>query len=461
MKPIDARALATLIDLGRRAREARSEAELGFLLVNETLQLIEYRQAALWYEVGGVRALSGLLKPELNAPYTQWLTSLCKAQAKLPGEKIRPLTAQSVQGIGAEQWAEWWPPHAVWLAIAPGPEEADSRPSQRRIPAAVLLARDTPFAPAELELLREWIDAWKHALIALRARRRRGLLGWARRDTAGALPTRRSAWFRPGWFALIGAVVIGALPIRLSVLAQGELVPSHPAVVRAPLDGVIDSFSIEPNQEVRAGQTLFRFDEVLIRSRLDVAQQSLSTASAEYRQTVQQAVSDARYRAQLAALAGRIEERRAEVDYLTDQLKRAQVLAPRDGIALFDDPLQWIGKPVTVGERVLRIAAANEVEVEAWLPIADAIPLQARTSLQLFLNAQPLQPISATLRYMAHEAVQRPDGSYAYRVRATLDSPTAHRIGLKGTARLEGETVPLVYWVFRRPIASLRTTLGL
>jgi hypothetical protein len=80
--------------------------------------------------------------------------------------------------------------------------------------------------------------------------------------------------------------------------------------------------------------------------------------------------------------------------------------------------------------------------------------------VQLFLNAQPLQPVSATLRFMAHEAVQRADGSFAYRVRATLDRETEHRVGLKGTARLQGDPVPLAYWILRRPIASLRTTIG-
>jgi hypothetical protein len=61
---------------------------------------------------------------------------------------------------------------------------------------------------------------------------------------------------------------------------------------------------------------------------------------------------------------------------------------------------------------------------------------------------------------MAHEAVQRPDGSHAYRLRASLTAPAGHRVGLKGTARLEGERVPLAYWVLRRPIATARAWIG-
>lgn len=78
----------------------------------------------------------------------------------------------------------------------------------------------------------------------------------------------------------------------------------------------------------------------------------------------------------------------------------------------------------------------------------------------MYLSASPLAPVTAHLRYMAHDAVQRPDGSFAYRVRATLDAGTAHRVGLKGTAKLHGSWVPFVYWMMRRPWATARAYLG-
>jgi hypothetical protein len=69
--------------------------------------------------------------------------------------------------------------------------------------------------------------------------------------------------------------------------------------------------------------------------------------------------------------------------------------------------------------------------------------------------------LNADLRYVGHEAIERPDGNYAYRVRATLHRLDERaRIGLKGTAKLEGGRVPLIYWVMRRPLASLRAWLG-
>lgn len=235
---------------------------------------------------------------------------------------------------------------------------------------------------------------------------------------------------------------------------------SQPLVIRAPLDGVIDVFHVQPNQQVQVEQPLFSFDEMVIQARLDVAMQALATAETDYRQTSQLALSDAKSKTQLGLLIGKVEERRAEIDALQAQLTRARVLAPQAGVVLMDDPSEWMGKPVATGERILRIAALDDVEVEAWVSVADAIGLEPGDSVALYLSANPFSPVSATLRYMAHDAVQRPDGTFAYRIRAALTEKTGHRVGLKGTAKLHGSWVPLAYWVLRRPLATVRAYWG-
>ena len=128
---------------------------------------------------------------------------------------------------------------------------------------------------------------------------------------------------------------------------------------------------------------------------------------------------------------------------------------------LFDDPSEWIGKPVQTGERIMRIATPGDIEVEAWLPIGDAIPLPDNADVRLYLAASPLSSLPAQIRYIAHDAVPRPDGTYAYRVRARLDGQTDQRIGSKGTAKISGGWVPLIYWIVRRPLSMMRQALGL
>jgi hypothetical protein len=93
--------------------------------------------------------------------------------------------------------------------------------------------------------------------------------------------------------------------------------------------------------------------------------------------------------------------------------------------------------------------------------LADAVTLKEGSRVQLYLQSDPLNPVQASLRYVAHQAVERPDGIYAYRVRATLTKPTKHRVGLKGTAKLESNRTTMFYWLFRRPLTVVRTTLGI
>lgn len=458
-------ALGTLLALARRAREAGSEAELRFIAVNETHALVPYRQAALWRTGSGVVALSGVVAPEANGPYVQWLDTVFRALDRpLPGaataqgdaDSPRSVTPEDLPAEAAAAWAEWLPAAALALPLAshrPGRPGPGGRPD-----SWLLLAREPAFDAAEAGLLAEWAGLWSQAA-QLQAGRRRGWLGSAGgaseigRDALGLLLRRVLP------LAALAAVL--ALPVRLSVLAPAELVPLNPAVVRAPLDGVVGKVLVQPNQAVKAGQPLFEFDRASLDSRLELARRALGTVQAEYRQKSQRALFDPEAKSQLAVLQGQIDEKQTEVAYLGTLSSRGTVPAPRAGLVLFGDASEWVGKPVVTGERVMVVADPQSVELEGWLAPADVLPLAPGSTVTLYLNTDPLHPVTARLRSIGHEAVERPDGHMAYRVRATLDDgSTPPRVGLKGTAKLEGERVPLAYWVLRRPLAAARAWAG-
>ena len=439
-----------LKDLAHRARQAVSDRELGFLLVNDTLALAPYRQAALWLQDGGVWSLSGVVQVDANVPHVHWLEAVCQHLQAQGGDGVRAFSANDLPPELAADWAQWWPAHALWLGA-----------TASNVLGAGILVRDAPWTHEELTALQEWAEIWWHAFAALHRPHITHLKAWKEKSSQLLAWQEGQAWWRQRRVQLIAAVLVALFwPVRLTVLSPGELVPAHPLVIRAPLDGVIDVFHVQPNQQVKAEQPLFSFDEIVIQSRLEVALQTLATAETDYRQTSQLALSDAKSKTQLGMLVGKVEERRAEVDALQEQLARARVLAPKPGVVLMDDPSEWIGKPVATGERILRIATLDDAEVEAWVSVADAIRLAPGDAVTLYLGASPLSPVSATLRYMAHDAVQRPDGTFAYRVRATLDGKTSHRVGLKGTAKLHGGWAPMAYWVLRRPWATVRAYLG-
>jgi len=438
--------LITLLALARQARDATELAELSFMLVNDSHSLVPYRQAALWFEQGGVQTLSGIVQADANVPYVQWLDRTCSALHQQGGD-ARTITAADLPPPQADRWDEWLPAHGLCVPLIGG--------------GVVLFAREQPWQPQEIALLTEWVDTWQHAWKAAAGPQS---LPWWRNPMALARklkPVAGRPWWRQRSLLWVAAVAILLLfPVHLTVLAPGELVPSDPTVIRAPFDGVIANLLVRPNDLVKKGDPLLTFDDATVATRLNIARQALATAEAELRQVSQQALADAKYKSQLAVLGGKVQERRAEAEYLSGQLERARVFAPRDGVALFDDPSEWVGRPVSTGERILRVALPDQVEVEAWLPAGDAIPVEPGSAVTLYLNASPLSPVTASVRYVAYEAVVRPDGNYAYRVRATLDAKTQHRVGLKGTAKLTGRRVPLAYWALRRPLATVRQFIG-
>lgn len=446
-----ARLQPALLGLLRRVAAAGDVKELAFIAVNEAHGLAAYRQAALWLDDGGVVALSGVVAPEANAPYTHFLQHVFQSLS-LSAMSSQPevLRSDALNPAVAQEWGDWLPLQAL---VIPLPVTGQWRGG------LLMLVREEPWTPIELAPMG---DFGRQLALGFAAQQKPSWLsprGKVEVDTSVPRWRRLLASRR----ALTVAAFLGVmlLPVRLSVLAPAELVAANPEVVRSPLDGVVERVLVEPNQRVQAGDPLFEFDSAAIQSQLQVAERALDTLGAEYRQRAQQALVDEPSRAALAVISGRTEEQRAEVEYLRALAERGLVLATDDGVVIFDDPAEWVGRPVVTGEKVMLVAREYEAELEAWLAPDDLIPLAEQASLLLYLNADPLTAIKAELRYVAYQASERPDGSFAYRARASLAADEEpRRIGLKGTAKLSGERVGVWYWLLRKPLAALRGWLG-
>lgn len=421
--------LAAWLELEHRILKAERGLETAFIAVNFTHSLVDYRQAALWSRESGMIALSAAARVESSSPYVLWLNEVFSHLHAKAGESL-PLHPDLLPAPLAAQWSEWFPAQALFLPL--GDE-------------ALIFARSEPFEPDQIALLERLA-----ALVSLSRR---------------ALSSRRRWRLLPGkgrvWLGAALILVTFLVPVTGSVLAPAELVPANPILVRAPLDGVIDRFHVKPNEPVRRGQNLFDLDTTTLTGKLDVARQQHATAAAEYRQSAQAMVFDAEAKARIAILNGKVEEKAAEVRLLENQLARLMVTAPRAGIAVFDEVSEWVGKPVAVGEKVLIVTDETDTEIEAWISISDIGEVALGSRLTLFLNTAPLSPLSATVRSIAYEASHRPDDTIAHRIRATLvESETKPRLGLQGTARIDGTTIPLVWWLFRRPVGAIRQFIG-
>lgn len=431
------------LQLLQATQAAAGAAERGFVLLNRSRDVWPYQSAVLWRD-GRVAGHSGVGQVDRHGPYAQWVGRLVAALRDHPPGVVTPDTLPTQDAALREAWQEYWPPYLLWLPMGTAAAQA------------LLLARDLPWTERDARAVARWWTLWhEQDRQATRAEAATGP------GTFGAW--RRHLHDRKTRVAAAAAAVLLAVlawPVTLTVRAPGELVPREPLVLRAAVDGTVRALKVEPNQAVKAGQLLVEFDDAQWHTRLEVARQALLTADAEWRQVSQQALNDPRAKSQLAAAQGKVEERQAEVAFLTEQTRRSALVAPQDGVVLIQDAGTWPGRTVAAGEAVLKIAQPTDQEVEAWLPVGDAVNLPDRAPMTLHLTNRPAQPLHAQLRLYAFEAETRPDHGLGYRLRGTLTGPATERLGARGTVRIEGERVPLAYWVLRRPLAALREATG-
>ncbi|BBP56685.1 HlyD family efflux transporter periplasmic adaptor subunit [Pseudomonas sp. St316] len=426
---------ARFLDLERQTRAARTPAQLSYSLVNDGQALFGFRHAALLI-AGKVQAVTGVSAVEPNAPFVAFVEQAV-AQLFKQGllNQARVIAADGVSESIRADWRSLSAGQVFWLPLVD---------HQGQVFGGLWLARDLPWTPSEQVLLSQLGDTYSHAWLALQPRK-----PW------------RLRWTRKRQVALAAMLLLGLLiPVRQSVLAPAEVVPLGGQVVAAPLDGVIAEFMVKPNQAVKNGDLLLRFESTSLKAQADVAERALGVAEAELKANSQRSFADAESSSKVDLLAARVEQKRAERNYAMELLKRSEVRAERDGIAVFADAERWLGKPVQTGERLMEIADPNQAELRIELAVGDAIALEPGAQVALFLDSDPLQRHLAWLERSAYEAQPTAAGQLAYRLDARFDA-TAPRIGLRGTAKVFGERAPLALYLLRRPLAGLRQSVGL
>lgn len=427
--------LAGVLQLQERARTALRE-ELAFVVVNETVQAVAYDQAVLWDARNErVTAVSGAARPEPGAPYVLYLERLCR---RIAASDAAATMHTPSRATGDDDWAEFLTPQVLWCPLV-----------ERRLVAGLLLARQDPWGEGEKQLLTALCGAFAQSWELARARRApAGVTRWRRLRGLG--------------IAVAALIVLGLcfMPVSSTALAPAEVAAANPVFVRAPFAGVVDAIPVAPNAEVRAGQVLVRLDRRQLDAQQRVASKSAEIADAQLRQATQEAIFDPRQREQLAVLRSKLEEAHAGLEYRRTLLERADITAPADGVAVFNDPGEWIGRPVETGERIMLIAPPTSARIEIELPVADAVTLTEGARVMFFDNIDPDRPVEGRLVFASYATSLSPSGVLAYTGRADLAPGTALRLGLKGTAKIFGPPRPLALWLLRRPLAWLREKLA-
>jgi multidrug resistance efflux pump len=442
----DVSAVSKLLQLESMARAASSAEALQFMIVNETRRLVPYRQAYLFLSAHPIKrdcklvSASSIAIIEKHAPFATWLE-------KVLGNIFESETIATQRLIDVascpeelkEGWDEFSLPFVLWTPL--------KMPDGTFI-GGLWLSRETPWQENELPLMKRLGETYGHAYVAV--------------------TSRRKIYHRPKkvivavWVIVIFLLLVFVKPIKLSALAPAEIIAKEPVVVSSPMDGVISEIVFSPNTYIAKGEILFLLEDTNLRNEYNVTEKTLAVAEAEYRKAAQGSFRDTKSKAQVSLLKAQTELHRSKLEFARELLNKIIVKAEKSGLLIYSDKSDWIGKPVQVGERVMEIADTKKILLKINLSIDDAIVLKEGTKVDVFLDADPLNPVEATVSSTSYMAEKYNQDTLSYRVYADFNDIEKGnlRIGSQGTAKMYGERVSVFFYLFRRPISYVRQLLG-
>lgn len=421
--------------------KAKNRSALKHLTVNKARLLLPLGHAFLYTRQGAnfkARAVSNQAMINQQAPFMQWLGLILKSRAKAKHGKAADYTALHdfmLKSRRADDDFDYPYPHAYWVPLGTNIHEA-----------GLLFTRETKWEEAELPILERIGQIVGLSWTALEKPKTK------RRNSRKKIILLTSAAL--AFLALF-------IPVPITTLAPAEIIAADPFIVTAPIDGVIDTLRVKPGTLVKKGDVLATLNDTAYRNEYRLAAEEKAVAAARHRQASLTAFVDAGTKRELAIAEAELKLAKARETYAAQRLSKTKLIADRDGLVIYTDEKDWAGRPVVIGEKIMQIADPARVQLRIESPIADSDALRSGARVRMFLDAAPLAPMEATLTRANYYAQPQAGGQLAYEAYAGLaDGEDIPRIGGRGVAKIYGGSAPLGYWLFRKPIASLRQKFG-
>lgn len=431
--------LATMNRLALKANACKTQKALTFLILNETIRLIQYNRATLWTWKNNTFTLIGVSSAASFNAQSEHLQKYKEVLEHLEKKEEKQVIPPSVTKVGKATGDAPSPdsPSMLWL---PFPGQKDTR-------VGLCLERWT---------VNRWMEDEKEITGFLL---QNYAIAWDRFEEKAwwkGLSTKRNLWIGLGIAALILA-----MPLSLPISAPCEIVAKNPYIVTSPLEGVIDKVAVIPGQNVKAGALLFTYDGEIMRQQKRSAEEQVRVLGAQLDRAYILGMDDDKYLQELAGLKYRYQKEKAFLDLANYRVNQLDVEAPVSGYIIMDSPEKWQGNPVKVGEKVLTITPPGESKVKIWIPEADKIWIDPEKPVKVFLNVEPENSYLAKITYIATESSLDEQSIPSFVAEAEwIEAPEDHQLGLKGSATLYGPRVSIFYWLIRKPWTYLRHISG-
>lgn len=424
--------LARMVSLMDRLA-ALPRNEVGFEAVQGARDLFRCTLSFLYLDdPPRIDCVSGAGLPDADAPLTVWMRKL--ATTVESREETKAFDRADLPRPVQESWPDSWPDHGLCAPLrTPGGQLG-----------TWIVMGEAPWSRADATALESIAHVLARTLVTPEAPRPSV---WRRLD-------------RWKWWAVAACAIVLLLPVRSFVVAPAEVVPVLPMPVRAPIAGTVANMAVAPNTTVHAGDVVTRFDRAVLQSERDAASHELEVARARYSEALQGGMDDPKVRSEIGPLQAKVGEQEAELRRRQWILDHADVRSPGDGVVIYDDPADWMGRPVEKGEKLALLAKPDSTRIAIHIPSAEMIALAHDAPVQFFDDLRPDRPHRGHVVFRGYFPETSAQGVESVLLRADLDGDPI-RLGTKGEARVLGGRRPLILWLLHRPIFWLRPWLGL
>ena len=283
---------------------------------------------------------------------------------------------------------------------------------------------------------------------------------FARRCCSKLGKLRTAKWNKWGIRAAIALAVLIVMFIPVRERLNAEFVLKAPEITStyAWFDGPIAKALKQDGDPVKKGEPILYYDLNLLNFKLANAKNQLAEAEKEYDLESRASFVDREKLGKVRLLEAKLNTAAVAVREAQWYLAHSTIKSPADGLLVLAGGRadQIENKAVRTGDKLFDIYGGKGIVAEIQVNERESSILAGKLEATLFPYTAPengLRTEIISVRKIPELTEQR---IYCYTVKARVLNPDGMRYGMRGIARLEGERIPMWYYLFRSLMVYLR-----
>lgn len=236
----------------------------------------------------------------------------------------------------------------------------------------------------------------------------------------------------------VASLVEADFRITANAVLEGEV----QRVVAAPIAGYLLASNVRAGDTIRRGEVMASLNDSELRLELAKLNGRLQKSKREYREA--QSVRDL---VGVRVIREQINQIKAEIDLVNQQLISINMTAPFDGVVIDGDLSQKLGSPVERGEPLFKIAPLDDYRIVLKVDEREIAYVEQGQEGSLTLSSLSQQSLPIRVERITSVA-KAEDGSNFFRVEASLpESGGVLRPGMEGIGKINAGRERLV-WIW-------------